>query len=313
MILTDFNVNIFAQFITRIKLAEIIAIASGKGGVGKSFFAANLSMSLNQINIPTLLVDGDLGGANLHNFVGLKAPGKSIYNFIKEKVPIDDIILQTPAGVDFVGGAGDILGMAHINNFEKIKFLNYLKRTNYKYVVLDLGAGTSYNMIDFFNFAEKKLLIMTSEPTSIENSYGFLKVSIYRNIEKFLISDKRFENICKRIKSRSFHYQKVDDILADIATVDVKVKEKVKDIISNYKAGIVLNMLKFKKELNVFYGFENVSKKYLGISVEKIGFIPYDINVSESLKRLAPYYKTLEDKSFREFFDDVRDTIFQKL
>lgn len=294
-------------------MAEIISIASGKGGVGKSFFAANLSMSLIQKNIPTLLVDGDLGGANLHNFVGLKAPGKSIYSFIREKVSIDDIILKTPAGVDFIGGAGDVLGMAHINNFEKIKFLNYLKRTNYKYVILDLGAGTSYNMIDFFNFSEKKLLVMTSEPTSIENSYGFLKVSIYRKIEKFLNNDKRFENVCMRIKSRSLHYQRVTDILADLELVDVNVKDNVEEIISKYKVGIVLNMLKFKKELNVFYGFENVSKKYLGISVEKIGFIPYDINVSESLKRLSPYYKSLEDISFRDFFDDVRDAIFQKL
>lgn len=294
-------------------MAEIVAIASGKGGVGKSFFAANLAMSLVNKGESVLLVDGDLGGANLHNFVGLKAPGKSLYNFIREKLPIEDVILKTPANVDFVGGAGDVLGMAHINNFEKLKILNYLKRTKYSFVVLDLGAGTSYNMIDFFNFSEKKLLIMTSEPTSIENSYGFLKVSIYRKIEKYLITDKRFENICKKLRSRSMNYQKVDDILEDLGQVDMAVKDKVKQLIDNYKVGIVLNMLKFKKELNIFYGFENVSKKYLGISIEKIGFIPYDISVSDNLKRLLPYYSNVADKSYRDFFDDVRDCVFEKL
>lgn len=294
-------------------MAEILAIASGKGGVGKSFFAANLAMSMVNKGESVLLVDGDLGGANLHNFVGLKAPGKSLYNFIREKIPIEDLILKTPANVDFIGGAGDILGMAHINNFEKLKILNYLKRTNYRYVVLDLGAGTSYNMIDFFNFSEKKVLIMTSEPTSIENSYGFLKVSIYRKIEKYLQGDKRFENVCKKLRSRSMNYQKVADILEDLGYVDKVVKEKVEQLISNYKAGIVLNMLKYKKELNIFYGFESVSKKYLSISIEKIGFIPYDISVSESLKRLLPYYNNLEDKNYKDFFDDVRDCIFEKL
>lgn len=294
-------------------MAEILAIASGKGGVGKSFFAANLAMSMVNKGESVLLVDGDLGGANLHNFVGLKAPGKSLYNFIREKIPIEDLILKTPANVDFIGGAGDILGMAHINNFEKLKILNYLKRANYRYVVLDLGAGTSYNMIDFFNFSEKKVLIMTSEPTSIENSYGFLKVSIYRKIEKYLQGDKRFENVCKKLKSRSMNYQKVEDILDDLGYVDKVVREKVEQLISNYKAGIVLNMLKYKKELNIFYGFENVSKKYLSISIEKIGFIPYDISVSESLKRLLPYYNNLEDKNYKDFFDDVRDCIFEKL
>lgn len=294
-------------------MAEILAIASGKGGVGKSFFAANLAMSMVNKGESVLLVDGDLGGANLHNFVGLKAPGKSLYNFIREKIPIEDLILKTPANVDFIGGAGDILGMAHINNFEKLKILNYLKRTNYRYVVLDLGAGTSYNMIDFFNFSEKKVLIMTSEPTSIENSYGFLKVSIYRKIEKYLQGDKRFENVCKKLRSRSMNYQKVADILEDLEYVDKVVREKVEQLISNYKAGIVLNMLKYKKELNIFYGFENVSKKYLSISIEKIGFIPYDISVSDSLKRLLPYYNNLEDKNYKDFFDDVRNCIFEKL
>ncbi|MEF3254935.1 MAG: P-loop NTPase, partial [Deferribacterales bacterium] len=133
----------------------IISIASGKGGVGKSFFAANLAISMNQLNGDTLLVDGDLGGANLHSFLGLKAQGRGIYNFLKENFKIEDVILKSPANVDFIGGSSDILGMAHINNFEKLKIINHLKRTKYSYIVMDLGAGTSYNMIDFFNFSDK--------------------------------------------------------------------------------------------------------------------------------------------------------------
>lgn len=294
-------------------MAEIISVASGKGGVGKSFFAANLAMSLLSSGRKILLVDGDLGGANLHNFVGMKLPGKCLYNFIREKNSIEEVILKTPAGVDFIGGAGDILGMAHINNFEKIKILNYLKKSDYDFVVLDLGAGTSYNMIDFFNFSEKKILVMTSEPTSIENSYGFLKVSVYRKIEKELSLDKRFENICKNIRSRSMNYQKVSDIFEEVAKIDEIIKEKIVNIVKNFSVGIVLNMLRFKKELNVFFGFENVSKKYLSMCVEKIGFIPYDVNVSDVLRKLVPFYSSVEGEQMKGFFDDVRDVILRKL
>lgn len=294
-------------------MAEIISVASGKGGVGKSFFAANLAMSLFTSGGKILLVDGDLGGANLHNFVGMKLPGKCLYNFIREKNPIEEVILKTPAGVDLIGGAGDILGMAHINNFEKIKILNYLKKSDYDFVVLDLGAGTSYNMIDFFNFSEKKILVMTSEPTSIENSYGFLKVSVYRKIEKELSLDKRFENICKNIRSRSMNYQKVSDIFEEVAKIDEIIKEKIVNIVKNFSVGIVLNMLRFKKELNVFFGFENVSKKYLSMCVEKIGFIPYDVNVSDVLRKLVPFYSSAEGEQMKSFFDDVRDVILRKL
>ncbi|MGB9731692.1 MULTISPECIES: P-loop NTPase [Calditerrivibrio] len=293
-------------------MAEIIAVASGKGGVGKSFFSANLAMSMKKLDDAILLVDGDLGGANLHSFVGLKAQGKGIYNFLKENFRIEDVILQTPAQVDFIGGSSDILGMAHINNFEKLKILNHLKRANYRYVVMDLGAGTSYNMIDFFNFSDKKVLIMNSEPTSIENSYGFLKIALYRKIERHLFKDPRLENICSKLRSRSMNYQRVDDILEELDRIDSKISEDVLEIVRGYKVGLVLNMLKFKKELNIFYGFENVSKKYLRISVEKLGFLPYDLYVSESLKKLEPYYFNTTDSN-REFFDEIRDIILKKL
>lgn len=294
-------------------MAEIIAVASGKGGVGKSFFAANLALSFLNSGKKVLLVDGDLGGANLHNFVGLKLPGKCLYNFIREKMPIQEVILETPAGVDFIGGAGDILGMAHINNFEKLKILNYLKKSDYDFVILDLGAGTSYNMIDFFNFSEKKILVMTSEPTSIENSYGFLKVSVYRKIEKELSLDRRFDNICRNIKSRSMNYQKISMIFEDVEKIDADTKERIVNTVKDFRVGIVLNMLRFKRELNVFFGFENVSEKYLSMSVEKIGFIPYDINVSDVLRKLVPFYNSPEGEQMRVFFDDVRDVILRKL
>lgn len=293
-------------------MAEIIAVASGKGGVGKSFFSANLAMSMKKLDDAILLVDGDLGGANLHSFVGLKAQGKGIYSFLKENFRIEDVILETPAQVDFIGGSSDILGMAHINNFEKLKILNHLKRANYRYVVMDLGAGTSYNMIDFFNFSDKKVLIMNSEPTSIENSYGFLKIALYRKIERHLFKDQRLENICSKLRSRSMNYQRVDDILDELDRIDSKISEEVLEIVSGYKVGLVLNMLKFKKELNIFYGFENVSKKYLRICVEKLGFLPYDLYVSESLKKLEPYYLNTTDSN-REFFDEIRDIILKKL
>lgn len=294
-------------------MAEIIAIASGKGGVGKSFFSANLAMSFHKSGIKVLLVDGDLGGANLHNFVGLKAPGIGLYNFLKEKLSVEDVVIDTPAGVDFIGGAGDVLGMAHINNFEKLRILNQLKKTSYQYVILDLGAGTSFNMVDFFNYADRKVLIMNSEPTSIENSYGFLKVALYRKIERLLSKDLRAQEVCKKLRSRSMNFQKIEDIKVAVEKIDSKYVELIDLMLKEYNVGLVLNMLKFKKELNIFYGFEGITLKYLSISVEKVGFIPYDISVSDSLKRLSPFYVETEDLNIIECFDDIREILLKDL
>ncbi|TCK59315.1 P-loop NTPase [Seleniivibrio woodruffii] len=294
-------------------MAEIIAVASGKGGVGKSFFSSNLSMSLKTAGNETLLVDADLGGANLHDFVGLKVPGKGLYEFLKEKIDIGSVIAQSPAGVDFVGGSSDVLGMAHITNFEKLKVLNRIKKLDYKYIILDLGAGTSFNMIDFFNFADKKIMIMNSEPTSLENSYGFLKVALYRKIELHLRKDTKYSDICNKLRSKSMNYPNINTILHALSEVDPAGSDEIKRMVDDYKIGTVLNLVRTRKELNVFYGFENVTKKYLGINIEKLGFMPYDISVSESIKLMRPYYINNMRSDVAKCIDDIRSHILTKL
>lgn len=294
-------------------MAEIIAIASGKGGVGKSFFSSSLALSLRKKGFSVLLVDADLGGANLHNFIGLKVPGVGVYNFLKEKIDIEDVIIKSPAGIDFIGGSGDILGMAHITKFEKDKIINRLKTMHYHFVVMDLGAGTSFNMVDFFNMADKRITLMNSEPTSIENAYGFLKVAVYRYIERMLARDDAFADVCAKLRSKSMNFPSVEAIRAVVRTMDASALKDIDTFIEGFRSGMVLNMVKTRKEMNVFYGFESVVKKYLSIRVEKLGFLPYDIEVSEHIKSLQPYYLAKPDSPIAGCVDDVREEVLRKL
>ncbi len=294
-------------------MAKLISIASGKGGVGKSFCSSSLAISLNAAGHKVLLVDADLGGANLHNFVGLKVPGVGLYNYIRERSELSDVIVRSPAGVDFIGGSGDVLGMAHITKFEKIKILTGLKNEDYEYVILDLGAGTSFNMVDMFNVADIKIVVMSGEPTSIENAYGFLKVAIYRHIERFLSKRWDFAEINKKLRSKSMNFPSVQSIIDAAAAVDKAAAAAIKSFVSAFRPGMILNQVKFKRELNVFYGFENVVNKYLSITIEKLGFLPYDEKVSECIKLLKPYYVRFPDSETVGCVDDIRDQMIAKL
>ncbi len=294
-------------------MAKLISIASGKGGVGKSFCSSSLALSLSAKGHKILLVDADLGGANLHNFVGLKVPGVGLYNYIRERSEISDVIVKSPAGVDFIGGSGDVLGMAHITKFEKIKILTGLKSQDYEYIILDLGAGTSFNMVDMFNVADIKLVVMSSEPTSIENAYGFLKIAIYRHIERFLSKRWDFAEINKKLRSKSMNFPNVQSIIDAVNEVDSNVASAIKSFVSAFRPGMILNQVKYKRELNVFYGFENVVSKYLSIDIEKLGFLPYDSKVSECIKLLQPYYKKYPESETVGCIDDIRDQMIAKL
>ncbi len=294
-------------------MADIIAIASGKGGVGKSFLSSSLAMSLTAAGEPTLLVDADLGGANLHNFLGYKVPPVGIYNFLREKTHIEGIITKTPVGIDFIAGSGDVLGMAHITKVERARFMDKLEKTDYAHVIMDLGAGTSFNTVDFFNLANRKVVAMNSEPTSIENAYGFIKIAVYRYLERYLSANPAFEDINKRLRNKSLTYPNIDGIVADVARIDPLVAESIKNFVCGYKVGIVLNMIRFKKELNVFYGFETILKKYLSITVEKLGFIPYDEKISESVRIMQPFYYSNRDSGTASCIDDIRGMLLTRL
>ena len=294
-------------------MADIIALASGKGGVGKSFLSSSLAISLIESGRKALLVDADLGGANLHNLLGFKLPPLGIYNFLREKVPLEDIITKTPADVDFVAGSGDVLGMAHITKLERSRFIEKLRNTNYDYVILDLGAGTSFNTVDLFNLAERKILAMNSEPTSIENAYGFLKVAVYRYIERFLATSYQFEEINKKLRNKSLSYSGVESIISAISKIDSGVAEAISLFVKGYSVGVVLNMIRYKKELNVFYGFESIIKKYLGVRMEKLGFIPFDDRVSESVRMMRPFYLRHKETDTAACIDNVRDMIIKRL
>jgi flagellar biosynthesis protein FlhG len=156
-------------------------------------------------------------------------------------------------------------------------------------------------------------MIMNSEPTSLENSYGFLKIALYRKVEQLLRKDYRFSDICKKIRSKSMNYPSLGSIKEALRAIDASVNVKVDSVASSYKVGMILNMLKVKKELNVFYGFESVAKKYLSIDIEKIGFIPYDIKVSESIKLLKPFYTSQISRDVNACIDDIRKQLLSKL
>jgi len=163
----------------------VIAIASGKGGVGKTFLSANLAYAFSEYAGKTLLIDCDLGGANLHHFLGIPPPGENLYHFLREKSDFSKVIVSVKNNLDFLSGSSDVLGMVHIKNYEKGKILRSIEQVDYDYVVIDLGAGSSYNVLDIFNASDIKLLIITPEQTSLENAYGFLKMAYLRGILVF--------------------------------------------------------------------------------------------------------------------------------
>jgi len=165
---------------------RIWSIGGGKGGVGKSVIAVNLASILAGMGKRVALVDADLGGANLHTLLGIPNPKANLSDFLSKKVSrLAEVMTPTPVdNLWLVSGARALVDMANPNFGQKGKILRHINALQADHVILDLGAGSAFNVLDFFLLARKGVLVVVPEPTSIENSYHFLRAAFFRKLKR---------------------------------------------------------------------------------------------------------------------------------
>lgn len=154
-----------------------LAVTSGKGGVGKSNFALNFALSLVQQNKKVLIFDVDLGFANVDVLLG-RSPKESIATMLEKDLSIWDIIEEGPNGLMFISGGTGFNDMFRLDEANMNKFFSELSEIQgfVDYVILDTGAGLSYENLRFILAADDVILVTTPEPTSITDAYAIVKM-----------------------------------------------------------------------------------------------------------------------------------------
>ena len=161
---------------------QIIAVASGKGGVGKSLLAANMAIGLARNDKKVILADLDLGGSNLHLIIGQNPTVEGLGSFLNNsKQKIENIIHPTDyKNLLFISGEGEVPGAANITTPQKKKLIRRLMNLEADYLILDLGAGTSNLILDFFLIAGCGIIVTTPTLTATLNAYLFVKSVLFR-------------------------------------------------------------------------------------------------------------------------------------
>lgn len=156
---------------------RIIAVTSGKGGVGKSNFALNFALSLVQQNRKVLIFDVDLGFANVDVLLG-RSPKESIATMIDKDLSIWDILEEGPNGLLFISGGNGFNDLFQLDETKMNKFFSELSSIQgyVDYIILDTGAGLSYENMRFILAADDVILVTTPEPTSITDAYSVVKM-----------------------------------------------------------------------------------------------------------------------------------------
>ncbi len=165
---------------------RVIAVGGGKGGVGKTLLTSSLAIALARLGRKVAVVDADLGGANLHTVLGIPHPMRSLTDFlVKEVADLREILTPTHTpDLWLISGAGATMDIANIKHAQKEKIIRKLSTLPVDHLLLDLGAGSTFNTIDFFLTAQEGIMVVVPEPTSIENAYHFLKSAFYRRLKR---------------------------------------------------------------------------------------------------------------------------------
>lgn len=154
---------------------RIITISSGKGGVGKTNIAINLAIAFAQIGKKVIVMDADLGLANVNVILGI-IPKYNLYHVLKKQKTLRDIIVDTEYGIQIIAGASGFYQLASLEEDERSGFVNNLKGLAYADIILiDTGAGVSPNVLTFLRGADDAIIITTPEPTAITDAYGIIK------------------------------------------------------------------------------------------------------------------------------------------
>ncbi len=305
----------------------IVPIASGKGGVGKTFLSINLSFALAMLGKKTILIDLDFGGANVHMCLNYKYAPNGIGNFLNEKKSrLENYLLATSnKNLQIIPGDAEMVGIANISAMQKKKLLKQILTLDAEYIVLDLGAGSTYNTIDFFMISPFAFLVITKEITSLLNAYALLKNSIFRLLYQNLKKNPTIKEIFDN------HYIKggeeawtIDNLLKKIGSIDSDAYQNALSILDMFKPKLVLNMGDNPSDINKGEVLRSISKKNLNVDMEYIGYIQSSEIVSDSILKCVPIalsspnsqifqtilriaYKIVNAKKFPYFLLDIDD------
>jgi len=271
---------------------KLWSVGGGKGGVGKSIVTLGLAVSLANLGKKVILIDGDLGGANLHTLLGMRYPEVTLEDFLMRRVQrLEDTVIPTEvSGISLICGADDILGAANPTYAQKIRLVQQIEELTADFVLLDLGAGTSFNILDLFNHSPGKIAVLTGQVTSLQNVYGFIKSALFRKLSREFARDSKAMDLLYQMggKEGGGELQSIRDLASLFEATAPKRYALLNRILESFHLYLVVNMVKSDQDLKSVQIIRSVSNDFLSLSSHMLGYLPFDPAVDIAVNQMSP-------------------------
>ena len=168
-----------------LKPVRVMSVSSGKGGVGKSNVVINLSVAFDRLGLRTLIMDADLGLANIDVLLGL-TPKYNMSHVLSGQKRLEEVLVDGPGGVKIMPASSGVQELTRLTDEQKLLFLEMLDEleTDIDVLLIDTGAGISDTVLYFNLAAHERIIVVTPEPTSLTDAYALIKVLYSKHGER---------------------------------------------------------------------------------------------------------------------------------
>jgi flagellar biosynthesis protein FlhG len=256
-------------------MQTIIPVASGKGGVGKTFLTANLGIAIAQHGHSTIVVDLDFGNSSLHAFLGLPNSIPGIGDFLRSQAKsLEPFRAATEIqDLEYIAGEGLMPLMADITHHQKQKIIKEICTLEVDYILLDLGAGCRNDILDLFGIADRGILVTMPERPSMLSTLIFIKNYLLRKIDRLGNKDLDIIPILQEIYNQPTDGpgRNIQVYRDKIAETSPEIALEIDAICRLTRPRFIYNMGEHPRDLNILPGIDNILKSVLLLEGDHLG------------------------------------------
>jgi len=268
----------------------LVAVGGGKGGIGKSVLAALLAIECARRGLQTILLDCDFGGPNLHSLLGMSLPRETLSEFVSRRADsLAALAVPTPVPrLTLVPGPRGTAGDASLLHQQRVRLKRAVGTLQAQVAVLDLGAGTHYDVVDFFLLAAHGVLVVTPEALSVENAYRFLKVAFLRRIRNAELSGDVEELLQEAAREGGSGARTPAELMAHINREAPVAGQVLTRLVETFRPLLVVNQVRTTQDLALADSMCQAARRLFGVALEPLGALHHCDTLARAVRARLP-------------------------
>ncbi|WP_413289373.1 P-loop NTPase [Bdellovibrio sp. HCB337] len=267
---------------------QIWTVASGKGGVGKTFVTSSLAICLSKLGHSVVIVDLDLSGANVHTAFGMSPASNSIRHFFEGSKTLSELVIPTQVPrVSYIQGFWDAWTPTDLS-VEQVRHLApEMKKLNADYVIVDLGAGALESHLEMLKLADEKILLSSPEPTSIEKTYRFIESFVCHSLKDHSIPEA-YDHMIQQLRNHRHGFSEKNFSFRTYLRENSGIQPDFFDALMTKPLRLIVNSCRSQANTELGHAMKSVCYKYYDFKVDFLGSIDYDNAVWQSIRNREP-------------------------